>query len=112
MTKIVDHDSFTGITETYYKDPMSGKITIHKSGDMQPLFNQNALERNNASTGWKEGFHKVASIQPIVLEMWREELKAAGYPDPNPLAAVNKAWLIAKLNSRDFQKLRTKEGTL
>ena len=112
MTKIVDYDSFTGITETYYKDPLTGEIKVNKSADLTQSFNKNTIERNNASTGWKETFHKVASIEPIVIEMWYNELKAAGYSNPNPLAKENKAWLIAKLNSRDFQKLRTKEGVI
>ena len=112
MTKFVDYDSYTGITETFYKDPMSNEIRVNKTKDLTQAFSQNAIERNSAKGGWKENFHKVASVDPIVIEMWTNELKAAGYPNCNPLAAENKMWLIAKLNSRDFQKLRTKEGVL
>lgn len=112
MTKIVDYDAYTGITETYYKDPMSNEIKVNKSKDLTLDFNINTIERNSAKTGWKESFHKVASVHPIVIEMWYNELRAAGYPNPNPLAKENKMWLIAKLNSRDFQKLRTKEGVI
>jgi hypothetical protein len=112
MTIIKDYDPYTGITETYHKDPVTGQVRINKSKDLTAGFNQNAIERNAAKSGWKESFHKVASIEPIVIEMWYNELKAAGYSNPNPLASENKMWLIAKLNSRDFQKLRTKEGTI
>lgn len=112
MTIIKDYDPYSGITEAFYKDPITGKISINKSKDLTNHFNQNATERNNAGTGWKESFHKVASIDTIVIEMWYNELRAAGYSNPNPLAAVNKSWLIAKLNSRDFRKLRTKEGVI
>jgi hypothetical protein len=112
MTRIVDYDAYSGITETYHKDPVTGKISVNKSKDLTANFDQNALERNSAKTGWKESFHKVASIDPIVIEMWYNELRAAGYQNPNPLAAENKMWLIAKLNSRDFQKLRTKDGII
>jgi hypothetical protein len=110
--KIVDYDPHTGITETYQKDEMSGKISIHKTQDITGLTNINTEERNNASSGWKEEFHKVASIPLTIIEMWREELKRAGYPDPNPLAKCNEKWFIAKINSSDFLKLRTKTGVI
>ena len=110
MIKLLDYDSFTGITETYYKD--GNEIKINKSKDLGDSFNQNIIERTNAKTGWKETFHKVASIDPLIIEMWYNELRAAGYSNPNPLAKENKQWLIAKLNNRDFQKLRTKEGVI
>jgi hypothetical protein len=92
---------------------MSGVVKVHQSVDLDPLIKQNAIERNSASTGFKgETFHKMASVAPIVLDMWRQELKAKGYDNPDPLAKENKMWLIAKLNSRDYQKLRTKEGMI
>lgn len=112
MTKIVDYDSYTGIKETFYKDPMSNEIKVNKTADLSHNFNANAIDRNNSGSGWKETFHKVASIHPLVIEMWHNELKSEGRSNCNPLASENKMWLIAKLNSRDYQKLRTKEGRL
>ena len=112
MTNFLDFDPHTGITETFHKDAMTGIIKVNKSQDTQPTLDSNKMNRSHASTGWKEQFHKVASIPPIVIEIWREELKAMGGVDPNPLAASNKQWFIAKLNSSDFQKLRTKEGVI
>ncbi len=112
MTTFVDYDHFTGITETFYKDPMSDVIKINKSKDLTASLDHIARERNTSGTGWKEEFHKVATVDPIIIEMWHEELKAKGVPNPYPLAPENKMWLIAKLNSRDFQKLRTKEGVI
>ena len=113
MTKIVDYDPYTGVTETFHKDPMSGVIKIHQSKDLGPLLKQNAIERNSASSGFKgETFHKVASVDMIVIDMWRQELKAKGHDNYDPLAKENKLWLMAKLNSRDYRKLRTKEGTI
>ena len=112
MTKIVDYDHVTGVTETYVKDQMTGEIKVNRTQEVDGLFNVNAEQRSAAGTGWKEEFHKVASIPTVVVEMWREELKAKGYSNPNPLAAENNMWLIAKLNSSDFLKLRTKEGNI
>ena len=111
--KVVEYDAYTGVTETFYQDPMTRQIKVHQSKDLSPLLKQNEIERNSAPTGWGgEKFHKVASVDPIVIDMWREELKAKGFDNTNPLAKENKMWLIAKLNSRDFSKLRTKEGVI
>lgn len=112
MTNIVDYDPYTGITETYHKDPMTGQVRINKSQDLQPFMDSNAIDRSSASSGWKGDFHKVASIPLLVVEMWTNELKAKGYSNPNPMAKENNVWLMAKLNSNDFLKLRTKEGNI
>ena len=112
MSRFVDYDEVTGITETFHKDEVTGQIKVNKSQHTQLLTDNNARERLQSGSGWKEEFHKVASIPLIVIDMWREELKADGRRDPNPLAKSNEAWFIAKLNSNDFFKLRTKEGMI
>ena len=112
MATFKDYDPHTGITETFYQDPLSGIIKVNKSQDTQKVTDNNKNERNQIGSGWKEDFHKVASIPLVVIDIWREELKAMGGRDPNPLAASNKQWFIAKLNSNDFLKLRTKEGVI
>lgn len=112
MPTYKDYDPYTGITETFYQDPMTGIIKVNKSQQTQALTDINQRQRIDAGTGWKETFHKVASIPLIVIEIWREELKAQGNSDPNPLAKCNEKWFIAKLNSSDFLKLRTKEGVI
>lgn len=111
MTKIVDYDAYSGITETFVKDNMTGEIKINKSQEVSGLFANN-LQQRNSSRGWKQDWHKVASIPLVVVELWREELKAKGYSNPDPLAKENNVWLMAKLNSKDFIKLRTKEGVI
>jgi len=107
-----DIDAQTGIVETYKKDNLSGKIHVHKTQDVSPFLSANKQESNQNSSGFKAGWHKMASIPPIVLEMWREELKAKGYPDCNPLSAQNKQFLRMKLNSPDWAALRTKDGVI
>jgi len=112
MPILFDVDEVSGIVETFDKDQSTGKIHIKKTQEVDSLFNSNTSERTSAKAGWQGDFHKVASVPLIVVEMWRDELKAKGVPNPDPLHKDNKIWLIAKLNSRDFQKLRTKEGMI
>ena len=108
--QILDVDPFTGITEHFYQE--GNKITILSTGDAGARFEQNNIEKLNAKSGWKESFHKVATIEPIMIERWRMELKLKGADNTNPLATENRTFLMAKLNDRDYSKLRTKEGHL
>lgn len=107
-----DLDLNTGIIETFNKDAMTGKISIHKTQDVNPFLNANKQEMNNQSSGFKGDMHKMASIPPIVLEMWREDMKATGYPNCDPLAVCNRKYLLSKLNSPDWNFLRTKQGVI
>ena len=114
MGKILSVNSFTGITETFHE--VDNKVIIHKTADVSRELANNKREINSKDSGWKGGgqgnWHKVASIPTIIIERWREELKAKGNPDNNPLSANNRPFLIAKLNDRNFSSLRTKEGRL
>ena len=112
MSTFVDYDPYTGITETFHKDQMTGVIKINQSQDVQQLTDNNQREKIQSGSGWAGDWHKVASIPLIVIDIWREELKAMGGRDANPLAKSNEKWFIAKLNSSDFLKLRTKEGMI
>jgi hypothetical protein len=112
MAKLLDIDPVSGLVETFDQDKMTGKITVRKFQEVDTLFAENAVLRNSARSGWQGDFHKVASIPLITVEMWWEELKAKGLPNPDPFCKDNKQWLVAKLNSRDWQKLRTKEGRI
>ena len=107
---LLGHDNLTGITETFHA--VDGKNVIKKTQDVEGILNCNTIERNGMQQGWKGEFHKVASIPLIVIEQWREELKREGRSNIDPLNKENKMWLIARLNNRDFGKLRTKDGTI
>ena len=112
MAKILDIDPASGLVETFDQDKMTGKITVKKFQEVDTLFDANAADRNSSGAGWQGEFHKVASIPLIVVEMWWGELRAKGVSNPDPFCKDNKPWLIAKLNNRDWQKLRTKEGRI
>lgn len=95
-----------GVTEIYHKDAHDNKFHIQKVQDVTPYLAQNAVERSNQTSGWKADMHKVASIPLVLVEQWWKELGS------NPLDKKNRGWLIAKLNSSEFQALRTKDGVI
>lgn len=105
-----DLDYQTGILESY--SVVDNKVKVHKTQDVNPFLNSNKQEMNNQTGGFKGDMHKMASIPPIVLEMWREEMKAKGYSCCNPLSLENRKYLLAKLNSPDWNFLRTKQGVI
>lgn len=109
--KDFDYDPFSGVKEQIHKDPMSGQITIKTEQDVQKVFDANA-EKRNGNNGWKGDMHHVASIPVVVVQMWREELKKSGAPNPDPFAKENRTFLVAKLNNGEYGKLRTKEGRI
>lgn len=105
-------DSYNGITERFNQDKMTGEIQIITTQDVDPFFEYNKKQYDNATRGFKGDMHKMASIPPVVVEIWREELKAKGSDDTNPLSANNRDFLLSKLNSPDWNKLRTKQGVI
>lgn len=108
--KLLDFDPFTGIAEYHYKE--GDKNIIRSVQDIDQNLKLNDIDRNNASSGWKGNFHKVASIPLIVLEQWRNELKAKGADDCNPLSKANRQFFLAKLNDYNYKRLRTKDGAI
>ena len=108
--QLFDVDRFSGIIEHIGKDA-KGDVVIQRTQDPRSIVNANQAEMNSQVDGnWQGDMHKVASIPLIVIDQWREEMKAAGYPNPNPLATENRTFLIAKINSSEWAGLRTKQG--
>ncbi len=101
---------FKSTKETFVKD--GDKIHIHQTQDVERYLDQNKREQQIRNGSWKGEMHKVASIPPIVVVMWKEELKAKGAPNHDPFSKENRNWLIAKLNSSEFSAFRTKEGRI
>ena len=106
MGKLISNDG--DVAEIYHKDNHTGQFHIQLVQDVSQYIRMNQHEFNvtEKGTSWKGGMHKVASIPEVVLAQWWKELGS------NPLAKENRRWLTAKLNSRDYYKLRTREGTI
>ena len=95
-----------GVLRTFHFDEIEKKSTILVQQDISGYLRQNTREYNDSSDSWKGGFHKVASIPTVVVEAWWKELGS------DPFSQENRPWLTARLNSRDFYRLRTKAGSI
>jgi len=111
MKKLIETDLATGITEEIEYNKSEKRVTVKHSQDVEPFINANKADLNADSGNFKGDMHKVASIPPIVIEDWANELRRMGR-NPWPFHKSNKTWLIARLNSRDWRALRTKRGNI
>jgi len=102
--RLLDLDD--GVATFHYFDEATKKTIIQTSQDVEPLLDINQRKLNDSDKSWKGDFHHVASIPVIVWEQWWHELGS------NPGLKENRQWLAAKLNSKDWCKLRTKEGRI
>lgn len=93
---------------TYHKYDHDSKKTLIKTSDwnVDAILKSNARKRNDADKGWKGEMHHVASIPRSIWDQWWKEFGG------NPMSKENQPRLIAKLNSEEWGKLRTKEGNL
>ena len=106
-----DIDAQTGIIEKYSKDE-DGKIKVYQTQDVKPVLEHNKQFEDSEAKGFKGNWHRMASIPPIVIVQWTEELKAKGADNVNPLDVQNRKFLLGKLNSPEWNKLRTKQGMI
>lgn len=111
MKAIKEIDRYTGIiTNTSFDG--NGNAVIKETQDIDAIVKETKAKISNESANWTGDMHHVASIPMKVVDAWRQELKAKGVPNPDPLARVNQAFFIAKINSSDFKSFRTKSGRI
>ena len=91
-------DEQTDIIEKYSKDA-DGKIKVYQTQDVKPFLEHNKTHMDAGQGGFKGDWHRMASIPPIVIVQWTEELKAKGADFVNPLAVKNSKFLLGRLNS-------------
>lgn len=92
-------------TEITAKD---GKVVVCRTQDVEPYIEQNKRELAEAPT-WRPyantNLRKVASIPNVVVEQWMRE--GLNIFDPSP---ETQRKIAAKLNSNEYQYLRTYPG--
>jgi len=103
-------DEQTDIVEHYSKE--DGKIKVYQTQDVKPFLEHNKKFEDASNKGFQGDWHRMASIPPIVIVQWTEELKKMGADCINPIDAKNRKFLLGKLNSPDWAKLRTKQGVI
>ncbi|RME52654.1 hypothetical protein D6783_04125 [Candidatus Woesearchaeota archaeon] len=109
MKYVLDVDPVTGLYTTLKKD---GDVWVAETKqDVEELLDENQRELTSKESGWKGDWHKVASIPLNIWNQWSLELKRQGR-HPLPSHPSNRDWFVAKLNSKDWFKLRTKEGRI
>ena len=111
MTKVRATEWNEGV-KTRYIQESDGKLTINNQQNINPL-----LERNKklytANSGYtpSKDFKRIASVPPIILEIWTKEYNGSRNWFALPKDTQNKI-LKTKLNSSEFRYFRTAEGKL
>ena len=104
-------DEQTDIVEHYSKNH-DGKIQVYQTQDVAPFLEHNKQAQDVNGAGFQGDWHRMASIPPIVIVQWTEELKAMGADCINPIDVKNRKFLLGKLNDPAWNKLRTKQGVI
>lgn len=102
--RVLDHDPVTGVTE-YFHTTEKG-FAIETVQDVQGTLDANQYDRHFKGEGWKGDMHHVARIPEVVWASWWREFGG------NPLSKEHRNKTIARLNNRDWYRLRTKEGRI
>lgn len=87
----------------------NGILYEHKEQDVEPILERNARKRRD-NNSWKGEWYEVAEVPVVTLMGWLNEL---GVTYRQFLTDDHvKARVLARLNSSEFLKLRTKEGRI
>jgi hypothetical protein len=72
-----DYDPLTKITEEFWFDDLTNKVTIRRLQDVEGQLDLNKQNYNNhTSKGYADsvgGAHKVATIPLVIIEKWKTE---------------------------------------
>ena len=112
MTKVRAAEWNADATKTRYIQESDGKLTFHNQQNLNPL-----LERNKKLYTQNDGYtasrdmRRVASVPPIMLQIWAKEYNGTRNWWALPKETQKKI-MRTKLNSSEFKYFRTSEGSL
>ena len=111
MTKVRATEWNEGV-KTRYIQESDGKLTINNQQNVNPLVERNK-KLYTADSGYtpSKDFKRIASIPPIILEIWTKEHNGSRNWFALPKETQNKI-LRTKLNSSEFKYFRTAQGNL
>ena len=111
MTKVRATEWNAGV-KTRYIQESDGKLTINNQQNINPLLERNKkLYTDNSGYTPSKDFKRIASVPPIILEIWTKEYNGSRNWFALPKDTQNKI-LKTKLNSSEFRYFRTAEGKL
>ena len=112
MGKVRSVEYDNGITTRYIQES-DGKLTINNQQNVNPLLKRNK-ELYNHDKGWvssEKGMKRVASVPPLVLQIWAKEYNGSNNWFALP-KEIQRKIMRMKLNSNEFRYFRTAEGSL
>ena len=111
MTKVRATEWDAGV-KTRYIQESDGKLTINSQHDLNSLMyrNKKLYTHNDGYTASKD-FKRVASVPPIILQLWTKEYNGSNNWWALP-KDIQKKIMRTKLNSNEFKYFRTAEGSL
>ena len=112
MTKVRATEWNADATKTRYIQESDGKLTIHNQQNLNPLMDRNKklYTQNDGYTASRD-MRRVASVPPIILQLWTKEYNGSNNWWALP-KEMQKKIMRTKLNSSEFRYFRTAEGSL
>ena len=112
MGKVRSVEHNAGITTRYIQES-DGKLTINNQQNVNPLLKRNK-ELYNQDDGYlskEREMKRVASIPPLVLQVWAHEYNGSRNWFALP-KEIQRKIMRTKLNSSEFKYFRTAQGNL
>ena len=112
MGKVRSVEYDAGI-KTKYIQESNGALTINKSQDVNKLMKRNKEPYNhdNGYISKAKEMKRVASVPPLVLQIWAKEYNGSNNWFQLP-KDIQRKIMKTKLNSNEFRYFRTAEGNL
>ena len=112
MTKVRATEWNADASQTKYIKESDGKLTINNQQNLNPLMKRNKelYNLNDGYTASRE-MRRVASVPPIILQIWAKEYNGTRNWWALPKDTQKKI-LRVKLNSNEFRYFKTSEGRL
>lgn len=107
--EVLDHDDEFGITQYMQADEHG--VTLKTVQDVQPILDQNARMRSahaQAPKGDQTWGNHVARIPFLLWERFCKERPGLRNAQPSD---EDNAWLVAKINSREYSQTKTFDGS-
>ena len=102
--RLLDYDPFTGVSSYFHKDPITGKITIQDSQDIEQIVDVNKQE--GESFDKKRSWWKIGTIPNVIVLQWSKE---CGHP---PYSKEWQEYAKKQLNLPDYRKFNVNKVKL